>query len=184
MEQQPTASQSSEPADSAPSAAAPAASGTPSEAAGSASPTGASASGVPAGEPIAAGSTPSSTAQTQAAAKAAQETSLVSIDQFGAIDLRVAVVQGYERVPGTDRLLTLDIDLGSERRTIVSGIAHLIDLDTLVGRRIVVVANLQPARIRGVESRGMLLAAGGRGPGEPFDLVTVPDTIPPGTRGS
>ena len=116
------------------------------------------------------------------APEAAPEPSLVSIDQFGQIDLRVAVVQGYERVAGTDRLLKLDIDLGTERRTIVSGIAHLIDPETLIGRRIVVVANLQPARIRGVESRGMLLAAGGRGPGEPFELVTVPDMIPPGTR--
>ncbi len=112
----------------------------------------------------------------------APEPALVSIDQLGQIDLRVAVVQGYERVAGTDRLLKLDIDLGTERRTIVSGIAHLIDPETLVGRRIVVVANLPPARIRGVESRGMLLAAGGRGPGEPFELVTVPDMIPPGTR--
>ncbi len=139
------------------------------------------AAAVPAGEPIAQGQDVATQSEPPPA-EAAPEASLVSIDQFGAIDLRVAVVQGYERIAGTDRLLKLDIDLGSERRTIVSGIAHLIDPETLVGRRIVVVANLQPARIRGVESRGMLLAAGGRGPGEPFELVTVPDMIPPGTR--
>ena len=107
---------------------------------------------------------------------------LVTIDQFGALDLRVALVLGYERVPKTDKLLKLDVDLGSERRTIVSGIAHLIDPDSLVGRRIIIVANLQPASIRGVESRGMLLAAGGRGDKDAFALATVPDTIPPGTR--
>ena len=136
----------------------------------------------PSQSPELASSPPGASGPAPASAEAAPEASLVSIDQFGAIDLRVALVLGYERVAGTDRLLKLDVDLGSERRTIVSGIAHLIDPETLVGRRIVVVANLQPARIRGVESRGMLLAAGGRGPGEPFELVTVPDTIAPGTR--
>ena len=112
----------------------------------------------------------------------AEAPALVTIDQFGALELRVALVRGYERVAGTDRLLKLDVDLGSERRTIVSGIAHLIEPESLVGLRIIVVANLQPARIRGVESRGMLLAAGGRAPGEAFGLATVPDTVAPGTR--
>jgi methionyl-tRNA synthetase len=163
MDQQPSPSQ---PPPSAPSTAD----------AGSATP-----ADVPAGEPIAAGQD-AAVESAAPPAETASEASLVSIDQFGVIDLRVAVVQGYERVAGTDRLLKLDIDLGTERRTIVSGIAHLIDPETLVGRRIVVVANLQPARIRGVESRGMLLAAGGRGPGEPFALVTVPETIAPGAR--
>ena len=107
---------------------------------------------------------------------------VVSIDEFGRIDLRVAVVLAVERVAGTDRLLKLEIDLGEERRTIVAGIAHLYEPEALVGRRIVVVANLQPARIRGIESRGMLLAAGGRTPGQAFGLVTVDDAIPPGTR--
>ena len=106
----------------------------------------------------------------------------VSIDEFGRIDLRVAVVLAVGRVAGTDRLLELEIDLGVERRTIVSGIAHLYEPEALVGRRIVVVANLQPARIRGVDSHGMLLAAGGRAQGEAFGLVTVDDAIPPGTR--
>ena len=181
MDQQP-ASQAPESAASPSATPAESASSTERASAPPSGPTpGASASGVPAGEPIAAGSG-AATAPAPSSPETASEPSLVSIDQFGAIDLRVAVVQGYERVAGTDRLLKLDIDLGSERRTIVSGIAHLIDPETLVGRRIVVVANLQPARIRGVESRGMLLAAGGRGPGDAFALVTVPDTIPPGSR--
>ncbi len=108
--------------------------------------------------------------------------SLVSMDEFGRVDLRVAVVLAAERVAGADRLLSLEIDLGDERRTIVSGIAHFYEPEALVGRRIVVVANLQPARIRGVESRGMLLAAGGREPDQAFGLITVDDAIPPGAR--
>jgi methionyl-tRNA synthetase len=107
---------------------------------------------------------------------------VLTIDEFGRLDLRVAVVEAAERVPGTDRLLKLDLDLGAERRTIVSGIAHFYEPAALVGRRIVLVANLQPARIRGVESRGMLLAAGGRAPGEDLGLLTLDKPIPPGTR--
>lgn len=110
------------------------------------------------------------------------ESSLISIDEFAKVDLRVAIVLGAERVAGTDRLLKLDIDLGVERRTIVSGIAHVYEPESLVGRRIVVVANLEPARIRGVESRGMLLAAGGRAAGQQLALLTLDKEIPPGTR--
>ncbi len=110
------------------------------------------------------------------------ETQSVSIDDFGKLDLRVALVVGVERVPKTDRLLKLDIDLGSERRTIVSGIAHVYAPEDLVGKRIVIVANLKPATIRGIESRGMLLAAGGRSPGEDLGLVTLDKPIPAGTR--
>jgi methionyl-tRNA synthetase len=94
----------------------------------------------------------------------------------------VAVVLAAERVPKTAKLLKLDLDLGSERRSIVSGIAEFYEPQALVGKRIVVVANLKPARIRGVESRGMLLAAGGRAEGEELGLVTLDNDIPPGTR--
>ena len=122
-------------------------------------------------DPLAAGGAPGGEAS-----------NLLSIDEFGKLELRVAVVRAAERVAGTDRLLELDVDLGTERRTIVSGIAHFYEPESLVGRRIVVVANVQPARIRGVESRGMLLAAGGRGPGEELSLVTLDKDVPPGTR--
>jgi methionyl-tRNA synthetase len=110
------------------------------------------------------------------------EPEVITIDEFGKIDLRVAVVLTVERVPKTEKLLKLELDLGSEKRTIVSGIAEFYEPETLVGKRIVIVANLKPARIRGVESRGMLLAAGGRGPGEELGLVTLDSDIPPGTR--
>jgi methionyl-tRNA synthetase len=127
---------------------------------------------------------PPGSSGTGAAASEEPRESLVSIDDFARIDLRVAVVLAVERVEGTDRLLALTIDLGSEQRTIVSGIAHVYEPEALAGRRIVVVANLQPARIRGVESRGMLLAAGGRKPGEELGLITLDKDIPAGTRAS
>lgn len=103
----------------------------------------------------------------------------ISIDRFLEIDLRVAVVVAAERVAGADKLLRLDIDLGTERRQIVAGIAKAYEPETLVGRRIVVVANLEPARIRGLDSQGMLLAAdlGGR----PI-VATFDEPVPPGTR--
>src|SRR5687767_3172720 len=116
------------------------------------------------------------------AAPAAEQEGTITIDDFAKVDLRVAVVLAAERVPKTEKLLKLDLDLGSEQRTIVSGIAEFYEPEALVGKRIVIVANLKPARIRGVESRGMLLAAGGRAPGEELGLVTLDTDIAPGTR--
>jgi len=117
-----------------------------------------------------------------ATAPAAEQDNVITIDEFAKVELRVAVVLAAERVPKTEKLLKLDLDMGSEQRTIVSGIAEFYAPEALVGKRIVVVANLKPARIRGVESRGMLLAAGGRAPGEELGLVTLDSDIPPGTR--
>lgn len=107
------------------------------------------------------------------------EEGLVSIDAFRRLDLRVARVTGAERVPGADRLLRLRIDLGGEEREIVAGIAEHYRPEEVVGRSVVVITNLQPARIRGIESRGMLLAAqeGGR-----LVLVTTDGDIPAGAR--
>jgi methionyl-tRNA synthetase len=139
---------------------------------------------APASEP----SPPSAATATPAAsepappAAAAEESSIITIDDFAKVDLRVAVVLAAERVPKTDKLLKLDLDLGFEKRTIVSGIAQFYEPEALVGRRIVIVANLKPAKLRGVESRGMLLAAGGRGDGEELGLITLDKEIPPGTR--
>jgi methionyl-tRNA synthetase len=122
------------------------------------------------------------TESAQPAEAAVEADTVITIDEFGKIDLRVAVVLAVERVPKTEKLLKLELDLGSEQRTIVSGIAEFYEPEALVGKRIVIVANLKPARIRGVESRGMLLAAGGRGPGEELGLITLDTDIPPGTR--
>lgn len=103
----------------------------------------------------------------------------IGIDEFFRVDLRVARIVSAENVPNTDKLLKLEVDLGHERRQLVAGIAKVYEPSSLVGKSIVVVANLQPARIRGVESRGMLLAAdSGEGP-----VVATFDTpVAPGTR--
>jgi len=88
----------------------------------------------------------------------------ISIDEFSQVQLRTARVTEASRVEGTDRLLKLIVDLGAERRQIVAGIGQHYEPAALVGRTIVMVANLEAATIRGVESNGMLLAAssGGR----------------------
>jgi methionyl-tRNA synthetase len=106
----------------------------------------------------------------------------IDIETFRQVDLRVAEIVAAERVEGADRLLRLQIDLGSERRQLVAGIAAFLPPEQLVGRKIVVVANLAPARIRGGESLGRLLAAGGRAPGATFSLLSVDTAIPNGTR--
>lgn len=83
----------------------------------------------------------------------------ISIDDFAKLDLRVAQVIAAEKVPKTDKLMKLQIKIGEEERTIVSGIAQYYTEETLVGRNVIVIANLKAAKLRGIESRGMLLAA-------------------------
>ena len=84
----------------------------------------------------------------------------ITYDDFAKLDLRVATILEAEAHPNADRLLKLQIDLGDERRQICAGIRQFVDDPTvLVGRQIVVVANLAPRTIRGEESNGMLLAA-------------------------
>jgi len=87
----------------------------------------------------------------------------VGIEEFLKLDLRVARVVAAERVPKSRKLLKLEVDLGSERRTLVAGIAEAYEPEALVGRVIGMVANLRPATVMGVESNGMILAASGPG---------------------
>lgn len=87
------------------------------------------------------------------------DTPLISIDDFAKIELRVAEIREAERHPNADRLLKLQVDLGGERRQIVAGIAGAYTPEELVGRQIVIVANLKPTTLRGEVSQGMLLAA-------------------------
>ncbi|MBI3659406.1 methionine--tRNA ligase subunit beta [Candidatus Acetothermia bacterium] len=84
---------------------------------------------------------------------------MITIENFQQIELRVATILSAERIEGADRILKLQIDLGTEQRQLVAGIARVYSPDELIGKQIVVVVNLQPAVIRGVESQGMLLAA-------------------------
>jgi len=102
----------------------------------------------------------------------------ISITKFFETELRVAEILSAERVTGADKLLKLEIDLGNEKRQLVAGIALSYAPETLIGRRIIVVANLEPARIRGVESQGMLLAADLDG--KPV-IATFDAPVPPGT---
>lgn len=83
----------------------------------------------------------------------------ISIDDFAKIDLRVATVIAAERVPKTDKLIKLQVKIGDEERTIVSGIAQHYEPENLIGKNVIVIANLKPAKLRGIESRGMVLAA-------------------------
>ncbi|MBI2844686.1 MAG: methionine--tRNA ligase [Armatimonadetes bacterium] len=87
------------------------------------------------------------------------EEPVISYDEFKKLDIRVAEIKSAEQVAGTDKLLQLTVDPGDGERTIVAGIAQWYEPEKLLGKKIVLLANLQPAKIRGVESRGMLLAA-------------------------
>jgi methionyl-tRNA synthetase len=103
----------------------------------------------------------------------------VSIDQFMEIDLRVADVLAAERVPKSKKLMQLRLSTGDEERTVVAGIATKYTPEELVGRKVVIVANLQPAKLMGIESNGMVLAASIDG--EP-SLLAVDSGVPAGTR--
>jgi len=103
---------------------------------------------------------------------------LIDIETFFRAQLKVAEILTAEPVPKTDKLLRLEISLGDETRQILAGIAQHYAADDLVGKRIVVVANLKPAKIRGLESRGMLLAAQS---GDKVRLLTIDGDIPPGS---
>jgi methionyl-tRNA synthetase len=83
----------------------------------------------------------------------------ISIDDFSKVDLRVATVVEAEKVKGADKLLRLVVDLGFEKRQIVAGIAKAYEPEKLIGRKVVIVANLQPRKLRGLESNGMIVAA-------------------------
>lgn len=83
----------------------------------------------------------------------------ITIEDFAQLDLRVATIVAAERVPKTDKLLKIQVKIGDEERTIVSGIAQHYEPEALIGRNVIVIANLKPAKLRGIESRGMVLAA-------------------------
>jgi methionyl-tRNA synthetase len=119
----------------------------------------------------------------QAAAEAAapaQGPQQITIDDFAKVELRVAQILVAERVPKADKLLRLEVDLGTEKRQILAGIAEYYEPEKLIGRKIVVVANLAPRKMRGLESNGMLLAASLEG-GAPV-LAGFLEDVPLGAR--
>ncbi len=111
------------------------------------------------------------------AGKPAPQDGIITFDQVMAVKLKTAVVLEAEKIEGADKLLKLQVDLGEEKRQLVAGIALHYKPEELVGKTIVVVANLKPAKLRGVKSEGMLLAAS---IGDNLKLVTVEGDLGPG----
>jgi methionyl-tRNA synthetase len=116
-----------------------------------------------------------------AAGSSLPDTPQIAIDDFVKVDLRVAQIVVAERIPKADKLLRLEVDLGYEKRQILSGIAEWYTPEELIGRRIVVIANLAPRKMRGLESHGMLLAASEGENGKPV-LATFGEEIALGSR--
>jgi methionyl-tRNA synthetase len=105
----------------------------------------------------------------------------ISIDDFARVDLRVAQVISAEKVKGADKLLKLVVDLGTESRQILAGIAKAYSPESLIGRKIIIVANLEPRKLRGYESNGMLLAASVGDEGQPV-LAGFLEDVPNGAK--
>lgn len=103
----------------------------------------------------------------------------ITIEDFRKVHLKAAKVLSAERVPKSEKLLKLQVDVGGEQLQIVAGIGKKYDPESLIGRRVVVVANLKPAKLMGVESQGMVLAAGDN---EVSGIVTILEEVEPGTK--
>lgn len=88
---------------------------------------------------------------------------MISIDDFRKVELKIATVRSAEHHPNADRLMVLQVDLGNEQRQICAGIRDHYTPEDLIGKQVVVVANLETAKLRGMESQGMLLAASDEG---------------------
>jgi methionyl-tRNA synthetase len=105
----------------------------------------------------------------------------IAIDDFLKVEMRVGQIQSAEKVAGADKLLKLMVDIGSEVRQIVAGIATAYEPEKLVGRKVVVVVNLAPRKLRGVESNGMVVAASIEPENRPV-LAGFLEDVPVGTR--
>jgi methionyl-tRNA synthetase len=130
-------------------------------------------------EPAAPQSAPAAATPAPAAAEKIT-TEKISIDDFAKIELRVGLVKVAERVPKADKLLRLEIDIGTEVRQVLAGIAEAYAPETLVGRKVVIVANLASRKLRGIESNGMIVAASLDG-GQPV-LASFLEDVPVGAR--
>ena len=103
----------------------------------------------------------------------------ITIDEFMKIQLKTAKVISAERVPKSEKLLKLQVTVGTEQRQIVAGIGKKYEPEALIGKTIVIVANLKPAKLMGIESQGMVLAAGDS---EVRGLITILEEVDPGTK--
>jgi methionyl-tRNA synthetase len=108
--------------------------------------------------------------------------SFIEIDDFAKVDLRVGTVLSAERIPKADKLLLLKVDLNEEQpRQVLAGIAQYYEPERLVGRKVVIVANLKPRKLRGYESQGMVVAASYGEEGRPV-IATFTEDVPNGAR--
>jgi methionyl-tRNA synthetase len=114
--------------------------------------------------------------QPPVAAPAAEE-SKIGIDDFAKVQMRVGQILEAEKIPGSRKLIKLKVDIGNETRQVVAGIAEAYDPPALIGKKIILVANLKPARLMGVESNGMVVAASRDG--KPV-LATFLEDVPNG----
>ena len=126
------------------------------------------------------GASPSAAAPATAAA-ASGASAKIGIEDFAKVEMRVGLVKSAERVAGADKLLKLLVDIGDEVRQVVAGIAVAYTPEQLIGKKVVVVANLAPRKLRGVESNGMIVAASTGPDGRPV-LATFTEDVPPGAR--
>ncbi len=115
----------------------------------------------------------------EGAAEGVVEIKRIKYDDFAKVELRTAKIKLAEKVEGADRLLRLELEVGDEERQIVAGIAEHYEPEDLAGKSIVMVYNLKPAKIRGVKSNGMLLAAS---TDDALKLVTIDGDFPSGVR--
>ena len=111
-------------------------------------------------------------------AAASELPGVITIEDFAKLQLRTAKILEAERIEGADKLLKLQIDVGGEKRQLVAGIAKHYTPEEAVGKTIVIIANLKPAKLRGVESQGMLLAAFS---GDQLKLLTTDGELPSGS---
>jgi len=140
----------------------------------------AASTSTPAGSATPAGA-PTGAVAGAAAAAAPAPGAKITIDDFAKVELRVGVVKSAEKVQGADKLLKVMVDIGDEVRQVLAGIALAYAPEELVGRKVVVVTNLAPRKMRGQESNGMLLAASDGADGKPV-LVTFAEDIPAGAK--
>jgi len=104
---------------------------------------------------------------------------MIKFEDFQKLDLKIGKIFAAEKVEGADKLLKLKVDLGKEKRQLIAGIAKFYQPEDLIGREIIVVVNLEPRTLMGIESQGMLLAADN----ESKPVLLKPDEeVPPGTK--
>jgi methionyl-tRNA synthetase len=134
---------------------------------------------TPSGEKPA--NTEQASAQPAAAPLAAPVSDKISIEDFAKVEMRVGEILAAEPIPKADKLLKLQVDIGTEVRQVCAGIAQYYQPEQLVGMKVVVVTNLQPRKLRGVESNGMIVAASVGEEGRPV-LATFKDDVPKGSK--